>query len=161
MNLTPWKSNAAKTFNRSRIGDEITSLQREMNNLMENFFSRGEITMPQFSEAAFVPSINLQEKDDKYILEADVPGMKESDIDIDFKNNTLTIKGENKQEAETKEGDYLCVERSYGSFRRDVSFDADVDQNNIKADLKNGVLRVELAKKENSKAVHKKIPIRH
>ncbi|MDO9182220.1 MAG: Hsp20/alpha crystallin family protein, partial [Bacteriovorax sp.] len=116
---------------------------------------------PQFFESSMYPSIDVTEKENKYLLDADVPGMSESDIEIDLRNNTLIIKGEKKNEIETKDADYVCVERSYGSFRRDIAFDEEVDPDNIKADLKNGVLHVELTKKEKSKLGHKKIPIKH
>lgn len=161
MNLVPWKSSALSPFSRTRIDDDLMSFQREMNNLMNSFFTRSDISMPQFQEMTFSPTVDLKEKDDKYLLDADVPGMSEGDIDIDFRNNTLTIKGEKKSEKETKDAGYVCVERSYGSFRRDIPFDDEIDQDNIKADLKNGVLHVELSKKEKGKTSHKKIPIRH
>lgn len=161
MNLTPWKSTGLAPFSRTRIEGELNSFQREMNNLMSTFFTRGDLSTPQFFDSSFSPSVDLKEKDDKYLLDADVPGMNESDIDIDFRNNTLTIKGEKKSEKETKDEGYVCVERSYGSFRRDIPFDDEIDQDSIKADLKNGVLHIELAKKEKGKTAHKKIPIKH
>lgn len=161
MNLTPWKSRSAVPFFRSNIGDEVTAFQREMNSLMNSFFNRGEMTSPTLLGSSFYPAIDLEEKDNKYLLEADVPGMNESDIDIDLHNNILTIKGEKKNERETKDADYVCVERSRGSFRRDIYLDKEVDQANIKADLRDGVLHVELAKKESGKTGHKKIMIKH
>lgn len=160
MKLTPWKSSSTSPVPSSRIGNELSSFQREMNSLMNSFFNRGDLVMPQF-ETSFYPSIDLKEKDNKYMLDADLPGMNESDIDIDFHNNTLTIKGEKKSEKETKEGDYVCVERSSGSFRRDIYLDDEIDQDSIKADLKDGVLHIELSKKEKAKGTHKKITIKH
>lgn len=161
MNLVPWKSTLAAPFTPARIGDELMSFQREMNNLMNSFFNRGDLVIPQMMDTSFYPSIDLKEKDNKYLLDADVPGMNESDIDIDFHNNTLTIKGEKRSEKETKDSDYVCVERSSGSFRRDIYLDEEIDQENIKADLRDGVLHVEMTKKEKSKVNHKKIPIKH
>lgn len=161
MNLTPWKSSSALPF-RNRIDDEMSSFQREMNNLMSTFFNRGDISMPTMMSAGmYYPSIDLKEKDNKYLLDADLPGMNEADIDIDLHDNILTIKGEKKSEKETKDADYVCVERSRGAFRRDIYLDQEVDQSNVKADLKDGVLHVELVKKEESKTGHKKIPIKH
>lgn len=167
MSLVPWKSSSATPFingapfMRARIGDELTAFQREMNSLMNNFFGRGDIFSSQVFDSTYYPSVDLKEKDNKYLLDADMPGINESDIDIDFKNNTLTIRGEKKSEMETKDIDSVCMERSYGAFRRDIAFDEEVDPDNIKADLKNGVLHVELAKKEKSKIFHKKITIKH
>ena len=163
MSLVPWKSTSSNVipFTRSRIGDEVSALQREMNNLMGNFFSRGDFMSPQLLDAGYFPSIDLKEKDNKYLLDADMPGMSEADIDIDFRNNTLVIKGEKKAETESKDASCVCVERSYGSFRRDIPFDEEIDQDSIKADLKNGVLHIELEKKEKGKSSHKKIAIKH
>lgn len=161
MNLTPWKSTSAAPFFRPKVGDEFSSFQREMNSLMNNFFNRGELSIPTSFDFGYYPAIDLKEKDNKYMLDADVPGMNESEIEIDLHDNILTITGEKKSEKETKDIDYVCVERSRGSFRRDVYLDSEVDQSNIKADLKDGVLHVELTKKESAKSGHKKIPIKH
>jgi HSP20 family protein len=160
MNIVPRKSTSASSTSRSRVGDDLMSFQREMNNLMGSFFNRGELTMPQL-ESSFYPSVDIKEKDNKYLLDADLPGMNDADVTMDFHNNTLTIKGEKKSESETKDEGYVCVERSYGSFRRDIPFDDEIDQDSIKAELKNGVLHVELAKKEKGKDSHRKIQIKH
>ncbi|MFA6238020.1 MAG: Hsp20/alpha crystallin family protein [Bacteriovorax sp.] len=161
MNLTPWKSSGMAPSSRNRIEDEFASFQREMNGLMNSFFNRGELTAPQWADTSFYPSVDLKEVDNKYILDADVPGMNEADIDVDLHDNILTIKGEKKSERETKDRDYVCLERSSGSFRRDIYLDQEVDQANIKADLKDGVLHVEMLKKSGAKSTHKKIPIKH
>jgi HSP20 family protein len=161
MNITPWKSSSAVPASRTRVGDELASFQKEMNSLMNNFFSRGDMMSTPLLDYSFYPAIDLKEKDNKYLLDADVPGMSEADIEIDFHDNTLTIRGEKKSEKETRDLDYVCVERSSGSFRRDIYLDEEIDQSNIKADLKDGVLHVELTKKESGKSTHKKIPIKH
>ncbi|MDD4975012.1 MAG: Hsp20/alpha crystallin family protein [Bacteriovorax sp.] len=161
MNLAPWKSTSAVPVSRTRIGNDLASFQREMNSLMNNFFTRGEVLPSTLLDYSFYPTIDLKEKNDKYLLDADLPGMNESDIDIDFHDNILTIKGEKKSEKETRDLDYVCVERSSGSFRRDIYLDEEIDQSNIKADLKDGVLHMELTKKEPGKSTHKKIPIKH
>lgn len=161
MSLVPWKSTSTAPFFRNRIEDEMTSFQREMNNLMSSFFNRGELSTPQFADMNLYPSVDLKEKDNKYLLDADLPGMNESDIDIDLRGNVLTIKGEKKSEKETKDSGYICVERSRGAFRRDIYLSQEVDQDNVKAELKDGVLHVELIKKASTSTGHKKIPIRH
>ncbi|MBC7537331.1 MAG: Hsp20/alpha crystallin family protein [Bacteriovorax sp.] len=160
MKIVPRKSTSASSSSRSRGGEDLMSFQREMNNLMGSFFNRGELTMPQF-ESNFYPSVDIKEKDNKYLLDADLPGMNDADVTMDFHNNTLTIKGEKKSESETKDEGYVCVERSYGSFRRDIPFDDEIDQDSIKAELKNGVLHVELSKKEKGNDSHRKIQIKH
>ena len=161
MNLMPWKSTGVRPFLRTKVEDELASFQGEMNSLMNSFFNRGDTTMPSMFESSFYPAIDLKEKENKYLLDADVPGMNESDLDIDLHNNILTIKGEKKSEKETKDRDFVCVERTRGSFRRDIYLDEEVDQSNVKAELKDGVLHVELTKKEAVKTNHQKILIKH
>jgi len=161
MNLTPWKSTSCVPFFRSRSADPIREFQREMNDLMSTFFTRGDMGMNSIMDADIYPAVDLKEKDNKYLLDADMPGINESDIDIDFKNNTLILKGEKRSEKESKDEDYVCVERSYGSFRREIPFSEEIDQDSIKAELKDGVLHIELSKKEKGKTSHKKIPIKH
>lgn len=161
MSLVPWRSTSTPVFSRTRLSDEMNAFQREVNNLMNSFMSRSDVGAPVLFESSVGPSIDLKEKDNKYLLDADVPGMSESDLDINFKNNTLTIKGEKKSEVEEKNADYVYVERSFGSFRRDIPFNDEIDQDGIKANLKDGVLHVELAKKEKGKSSAKKISIFH
>ena len=162
MNLTPWRSsNSIIPFGRSRMSDDVISFQRDMNNLMNSFLTRWDVGFPTTIEMAYYPSVDIKEKENKYVIDADVPGLSESDLEMDFKNNVLTLKGEKKTESETKDASSVCVERSYGSFRREIAFDDEVDSESIKAELKNGVLHVELNKKEKSKQSSKKIPIRH
>lgn len=161
MSLIPWRSATAPAHTRSRLNDEMNAFQREVSNLMNSFISRSDIGSPVLFESNMGPSIDLKESDNKYLLDADVPGMSESDLDINFKNNTLTIRGEKKSEVEEKNSDYVCVERTFGSFRRDIPFSDEIDQDAIKANLKDGVLHVELAKKEKGKSTARKISIFH
>jgi HSP20 family protein len=161
MSLVPWKTGNTIPVTRSRIGDEMAAFQRDMNSLMGSFFNRGELGIPTMSfDTSFYPAVDVKEKDDKYLLEADMPGINDADIDLDFHNNILTIKGEKKSRSETKEEGYVCTERTYGAFRRDIPFNDDIDQEKIKAELKAGVLHVELAKKEKGKSNHTKIAIK-
>lgn len=161
MNIVPRKQTPAAPLYRKRGEDDIMSFQREVNNLMGNFFDRNELSVPLMFESSFFPTVDIKERDNKYLLDADLPGMNDEDVTMNFHNNTLTIKGEKKTETESKEDDCVCVERSFGSFRRDIPFNDEIDQDNIKAELKNGVLHVELAKKEKSKESHRKIAIKH
>ena len=161
MNIIPRKSTGNSLNTRNKMDDDFMSFQREMNNLMGSYLNSSSLTVPQLFDTAFYPSVDIKEKENKYLLDADVPGMSDADITMDFHENILTIRGEKKSELETKDADCVCVERSYGSFRRDIPFSDDVDQDNIKAELKNGVLHVELAKKEKSKEFHRKIAIKH
>ena len=159
MHLTPWKSTSISPFFRSKDGADLAKFQREMNSFMTKYFNRADLFTSPI--AAFYPALDVIEKDNKYVLNADLPGMSESEIDIELHGNILTIKGEKQNEKEIKDSDYVCVERTSGSFQRDIYLDEEVDLTNIKADLKDGVIHVEIMKKDASKSAHKKIAIRH
>ena len=98
-------------------------------------------------ERGWAPAIEVFDKEDKFVVKAEVPGIKSEDIDVSVVGDTLTIKGEKKAETEVKEEDYYCCERSYGSFSRSIALPSLVDANKIDADYENGVLEVSLPKK--------------
>jgi HSP20 family protein len=97
-------------------------------------------------EMGWAPAIEVFEKEDKFVVKAELPGMKEEDIDISVVGDALTIKGERKAESEVKEEDYYCCERSYGSFSRSIAVPSDVDAKKIEASYEDGVLEVSLPK---------------
>lgn len=97
-------------------------------------------------EMGWAPAIEVFEKEDKFVVKAELPGMKEEDIDISVVGDRLTIKGERKTESEVKEEDYYCCERSYGSFSRSITVPSNVDAKKIEASYEDGVLEVNLPK---------------
>jgi len=97
-------------------------------------------------EMGWAPAIEVFEKEDKFVVKAELPGMKEEDIDVSIVGDTLTIKGERKAESEVKEEDYYCCERSYGSFSRSIAVPSNVDAKKIDASFEDGVLDVSLPK---------------
>jgi HSP20 family protein len=103
-------------------------------------------------EMGWAPAIEVFEKKDKFVVKAEIPGMKEEDIDVSVVGDTLTIKGERKTESEVKEEDYYCCERSYGSFSRSIALPSSVDAKKIEANYEDGVLEVSLPKAPEVKA---------
>lgn len=97
-------------------------------------------------EKGWVPLIELIEKEDKFVVKADLPGMKKEEIDVSVTGDTLIIKGERKAETEAKEENYYCCERSYGSFFRSITMPSAVDAKKIKATYEDGVLEIALPK---------------
>jgi HSP20 family protein len=97
-------------------------------------------------EMGWAPAIDVFEKEDKFVVKAELPGMKEEDIDISVVGDTLTIKGERKAEGEVEEEDYCYCERSYGSFSRSIAIPSNVDAKKIEANYNDGVLEVSLPK---------------
>lgn len=99
-----------------------------------------------FEEREWLPAIEVFDKEDKLVVKAELPGMKEEDIDISVVGDTLTIRGERKAESEVREEDYYYCERSYGSFSRSMSLPSHVDAGKIEASYEDGILEVALPK---------------
>lgn len=123
----------------------------------DDFFSR------RFSDfeggAAFSPMVNIDETKDAYHVEAELPGVKKEDIDVSIKDDYLVIKGEKKSFNEEKKDQYHRVERSHGSFYRTIALPGDIDQENISAELKDGLLSIEIKKSDKVEKNEKKISI--
>lgn len=109
--------------------------------------------------AAFAPAFEVKETKDSYIFKADLPGVKEADLEVNVAGNRLTVSG--KREAEKEEKDdkstYYTYERSYGSFTRTFTLPAEVDTAHVKAELKSGELTIAVPK--TPAAVAKKVPV--
>lgn len=125
---------------------DLITLREKMNRLFEEAFtSRGE--EKELVSSTWTPSVDIYETEHALVLSAEVPGIKEDDIEIKIEENTLTIKGERKFEKETKEENYHRIERAYGSFYRSFTFPNYVDQDKIEAEHESGVLKIIMPKK--------------
>jgi HSP20 family protein len=91
------------------------------------------------------------------VVKAEVPGCKTEDIEVTVSGNVLTIRGEKKEEQEKRDKGYYHVERSFGSFRRDLNLAGDVDTSKIEAVCKDGILTITVPKSEKAKATRVKI----
>ena len=98
------------------------------------------------------PSVDISETDDAIEVKADLPGIKPEDIDISVHDNRLTIKGERKEESESKDKEIHRVERRYGSFYRSILLPAGCDADQVSAESDNGVITIRLPKPAESKA---------
>jgi len=105
------------------------------------------------------PAVDIVETENELILKADVPGVNLKDIDIQFENGTLTIKGERKFEKEEKGKGFHRMERSYGAFVRYFTVPETVDAEHVKADYQAGVLTITLPKKEVAKPKSIKVQV--
>lgn len=112
-------------------------------------------------ENNFSPRIDVRETIKTYVVTAELPGLKEEDINISLKENHLVLEGEKKNETKEERKGYFRSEIQYGSFYRTVPFDSDVDDKNVEAMFKNGVLTVTLFKKNDGREKTVKIPIKH
>ena len=121
---------------------EAVTLQNRVNSLFRNL---NEEDAP-LAAANFVPPVDIYEDAEKVVLKVEVPGIDQKDMDIRVENQTLTVKGERKFEAEEKEQNFHRIERRYGSFFRAFTLPATVETENIKASYNAGVLKLELKK---------------
>jgi len=103
------------------------------------------------SARPWTPAVDILETDNELIIKADLPQVDMQDIHVELENGTLSLKGERKFEHEDKGAGYHRLERSYGCFARHFGVPDTVDPEKVKADYKNGVLTVTLAKKEIAK----------
>lgn len=108
----------------------------------------------------WLPEVDISEEKDRILVKADLPGMRQEEIDVEVSDGVLTIKGERKRESETKEGKTYRVERSYGSFLRSFTLPAGVDAAKVNAAYKNGVLEITLPKLAEAKAKQIKVDVK-
>jgi HSP20 family protein len=135
---------------------ELTTFRREMDRLFERFL--GGFPSLDISAVGEMPRLDLAETKDNVTVKAELPGLEAKDLEISISGQTLTIKGEKKQEKEEKDEHRHLIERSYGAFSRTVALPAPVASDKIKATFKNGVLTITLPKTEDAK--RKSIPIK-
>jgi len=128
---------------------------------MDRLFEDSLFRVPPTGTAltAWAPNVDVRETPEELILEADLPGLEEKDLEIRVENHTLTVRGERKFENQVREDDYVRLERSYGSFSRSFSLPHAVKAEDIRADYRNGVLTVRLPKREEAKPKQIKVSV--
>lgn len=114
-----------------------------------------------FGMEGFTPSFDIKETKDAYEVCADLPGLKEEDIDVSLSGSRLTISGEREQEEKKEDETWYAVERRHGSFSRSFMLPDDVDPERCEASFEDGVLRVHLAKQEEARPKHIKLFGKH
>jgi HSP20 family protein len=136
-------------------------LRQEIERLFDDF----SFASPARSIFAFAPSaplnpaMELAAINGGYEVSVELPGLEDKDIDVEFADGMLTVSGEKREESEKKENGYLMSERSYGSFRRQLTLPADADPETIEAKFKDGVLKVAMKKDEKAADRARKIKI--
>jgi HSP20 family protein len=135
----------------------LTSLQDQVNRLFEGNFTRDRSGHADL--ATWAPPVDIYETENELVVKADLPDLQEKDIDVRVENNMLTIRGERKFDKDINEDNYLRVERAYGSFMRSFSLPNTVSSDSIRAEYRNGVLTLHMAKREESKPKQIKISV--
>ena len=128
---------------------ELSSLQTEMNRLFNAAF---DTSGPgNGGTRRWAPAMDLLETDEHFVLRADLPGMTESDVNIELEDNILTVSGERKAEHEDKREGFYRVERAFGAFSRSLTLPKGIDGEAVTAAFDNGVLEVRIPKPEQRK----------
>ena len=125
---------------------EMASLRNRMNRIFNDSFFRDENTDDELSLRHWNPVVDIYDNEDAIVIKADLPGLSKDDITIDLTNRVLTVKGERSYENEVKEENYYRRERACGKFHRAFTVPAEVDPDQVKADFKDGVLKIEVPK---------------
>jgi HSP20 family protein len=130
---------------------DLRTLQEEVNRLFSTNLTRG-FGEEGIGRGAWNPSVDIYENKDHIVLEAELPGMKRDDFELSVENNVITLRGERQFEKKDDSDNYHRVERSYGSFTRSFTLPQTVSADGATAEYRNGVLRVTLPKREETKA---------
>ena len=125
---------------------DMFSTRHRMNRLMNDFFMPSPYFRRENTVWDWNPSVDIYNEDDSIVLKAELPGIDKDNINIDVKDRVLTLKGERSSDNEVKEDKYYRRERSFGRFERRFSLPENVNADDIKADYKDGVLRIEIPK---------------
>ena len=131
---------------------------RELANLFENF-AESASGKDQLMAGSFAPTVDIYEDEHNLILKLEIPGVKEEDLDVQWENNTLTVKGERKFEKEEKEENFHRIERRYGSFVRSFRLPNTVDGEKCEAHYDKGILKVTLPKRAEAKPKQIKVGV--
>lgn len=126
----------------------FSALQDQVNRI---FNDRVRAQGDESALTAWAPSVDIYETPNDLVVKADLPDVDEKDIDVRVENNLLTIRGERKFDKSVAEDNYLRIERTYGTFSRSFSLPNTVNAEAIRAEYNNGVLTVNLPKREESK----------
>ncbi len=141
-------------------GDPFYAMQCEMDRMIERFFGKDLFSgMEKDLTDTFEPRINVKETDKDVVVSAELPGIDGKDVEVLLSGESLVIKGEKKFEKEDEEDGYRRVERRYGSFRREIPLEGEVDADKTEAKFDKGILTVTLLK-NGSKSRSKKIQIK-
>ena len=133
MDLVPWRA----------LGD-LSPFRTDMDRLWNRFM--GETSPGGAFTAEWLPSVDISETQNDFVVKAELPGMDAEDVNVSISGDILTIKGEKNKEEEEKDEHYHYMERYYGSFQRSFQLPSGVQGDNVEASFEKGVLKVTLPK---------------
>ena len=123
---------------------ELRTIEQEFNRVFGTVFDSqaGGVA----ARRRWVPAMDLVEEDERYVLRADLPGVREEDVKVELEDNVLTVSGERRSEHEERKDGYRRIERTSGSFSRSLVLPDGVDPQSVQARIEHGVLEVRVPK---------------
>lgn len=165
--LVPWRWGGLRRAQGEQGFDtwrsEMEALHRNLDRVFEDMWNGGfaGAALPDFFGGKDVtPRLDVSEDEKSVHVTAELPGMDEKDVAVTLTDRVLTIRGEKKEEKESKEKDVTRRERVYGSFRRSIEIPTDIDIGKIEAKFRNGVLTIELPRTKEAQQKVKQIPVK-
>lgn len=128
-----------------RFGWGLMNLRDEVDKMFRELYEGNE------TDGRWLPSVDIVEDKDRFVITAEIPGVKKEDVKINLHDSTLTIEGEKKESSEKKDDNYYRSERFYGKFSRSFTLSSEIEADKIKADFENGILTISLPKSEKIK----------
>lgn len=156
--LTPWTGGRGLApFGR----DPFASFRHEIDRLFEDFLAPIEQrTFGGDGGALLRPSVDVAETDQAYTVSAELPGLEQKDVELNLRDNALTLSGEKRQETSESNGGRSYTERTFGRFERVIPLPQEIDADNVAATFKNGVLKVTLPKNPKAQDKTRRIEIK-
>lgn len=130
---------------------DVFHMQREIDRMFDRFLGGSLMEDGTAFTSNWTPAVDITEHENEYVVKLEIPGVSKDDVKITLENNVLTVKGEKKQEKESKSANYHRVERSYGAFQRTFTLPMGVKEDSIDASYKDGILNIALPKAEEAK----------
>ena len=139
---------------------DLVSIQDRMNKLFEQTLSRTSRSDEAAAATTWTPPVDIYETPETIVIKAELPGVTREDVDIQIQDSTLVLRGERRFAKDVKEESYLRIERAYGPFHRSFTLPATVQQDKVRAVMRDGVLELELPKADSAKSKRITIDVR-
>ena len=125
---------------------DLLTLQERMNRLFEHSMLRGRLVDPAVAPATWTPLADVYETAEGFVVQLEVPGIAEDDIEVHVDGDTVVVRGQRQPASRSRPDSFHRMERTYGAFSRSFQFSEDVDPDRVTARFKDGLLRVDLPK---------------
>jgi HSP20 family protein len=130
---------------------ELEEMSDRLNRMFSRHLPRREGSKENLTVPDWAPSVDIVETPEEYLIKADLPDIKREEVKVTVENGVLCFEGERKQEKEEKGRKFHRIERSYGAFMRSFTLPDNIDETKVRADFKDGMLTIHVAKTEKAK----------